>query len=258
MKSLKTLVTAAALSVAIAGGTAHAAGKAVEYASPEGGWSWKGIFGTYDKAQLQRGWAVYDQVCAACHGLKLVAYRNLMDIGFSEAEVKAIAASKEVRDGPNEEGDMFNRKGLPSDRFVSPFKNEQAAMNANGGALPPDLSLIVKAKEGDADYVYSVLTGYGKTPPADMQLATGMNYNPMFPGEQIAMAPPLNEGAVEYADGTKATVEQMAADVTAFLQWASEPELEERKQLGVKVMIFLIIMTVLFWFAKRKIWADVH
>jgi len=147
---------------------------------------------------------------------------------------------------------------LPSDRFVSPFANEQAAKSANGGALPPDLSLIVKAKEGHADYVYSILTGFGKTPPADMKLASGMNYNPMFPGGQIAMAPPLNEGAIEFTDGTKATVEQMAKDVTAFLQWAAEPELERRKQMGVKVMIFLLIMTVLFWFAKRRIWADLH
>lgn len=257
MKSLKKIIMAAGLAAAVSGGPVLAAGGAEPH-GPEGGWPWQGIFGTYDKAALQRGWAVYDQVCAACHSLRLVAYRNLAEIGFSEAEIKAIAAGKEVNDGPNDEGEMFTRKGLASDRFVKPFPNEQAAKSANGGALPPDLSLIVKAKEGHADYIYSVLTGYGKTPPADMKLPSGMNYNPMFPGGQIAMAPPLSEGALEFADGTKATVGQMAKDVTSFLQWAAEPELERRKQMGVKVMIFLLIMTVLFWFAKRRIWADLH
>jgi ubiquinol-cytochrome c reductase cytochrome c1 subunit len=189
--------------------------------------------------------------------MNLMHYRNLQDIGFSEDQVKQIAASVQVTDGPNDAGDMFERPGRPSDTFKPPFANENAARAANNGALPPDLSLIVKARKGGADYVHGILTGYSD-PPADMKMAEGMNYNKYFPGHQIAMPPPLSDGAVTYPDGTKATVDQMASDVSNFLTWASEPKLEERHFIGVKSVLFLIVLTVLLYGAKRKIWAAVH
>ena len=203
------------------------------------------------------GYQVYKEVCASCHAMKYKSFRNLEDIGFSEGEVKAIAASYSLKDGPNDAGDMFERPGRPSDRFVSPFANEKAARAANGGAYPPDLSLIIKARHDGANYVYSLLTGY-ETAPGDMKMNDGMNYNPYFPGMQIAMAQPLQDGQVTYADGTQATVDQMARDVVVFLQWAAEPEMEERKQMGVKVLLFLFVMTGLLYVAKRRIWAKIH
>lgn len=219
-------------------------------------WPFDGAFGTVDRAAAQRGFQVYKEVCAACHSLKRKAYRNLEEIGFSEAEVKAIAAEATVVDGPNADGDMFDRAGRPSDRFVAPFANDNAARASNGGALPVDLSLIVKARPDGANYLYSLLTGY-KEVPADFKLGAGMSYNPYFPGHQLAMPAPLSEGRVEYQDGTNASVEQMARDVTVFLQWAAEPEMEHRKSMGIKVFIYLIIFTVLFYFAKKRIWKDV-
>lgn len=225
--------------------------------APSRSWTFASPFGTYDRASAQRGFQVYKEVCAACHSMKLLAYRNLRDLGFSEAEVKAIAAQYEATDGPNDAGEMFQRPGLPSDRFKSPFANDKAARAANNGALPPDLSLIAKARPHGPDYLYALLTGY-KDAPADMKLADGMNYNPYFPGRQIAMAQPLNADAVTFADGTKATVEQMALDVTTFLMWAAEPKLEERHNLGLKVILFLIVLTGLFYAVKRKVWADLH
>lgn len=250
----KLLVGACAvLLLAIAVPGAYAAGDAVK--PPPQKWSFQGLFGTFDRAALQRGFEVYNGVCAACHSLRLVAYRNLMEIGFTEDQVKKIAAAKEVTDGPNDEGEMFQRPARPSDKFVKPFPNEQAARAANNGAYPPDLSLIVKARVGGADYLHALLTGY-KEPPADVKMSEGMYYNVYFPGNQIAMAPPLAEGVVEYADKTKATVSQMAHDLTTFLAWAAEPETEDRKRIGIKAILFLIVLTGMLYAIKRKVWSD--
>jgi ubiquinol-cytochrome c reductase cytochrome c1 subunit len=226
--------------------------------SPPGGWPHDGPFGTYDRAALQRGFQVYKQVCSACHSLRQLSYRNLADIGFSEADVKAIAAGYTVKDGPNDQGEMFDRPGRPSDPFVKPFANEQAARAANNGALPPDLSLIVKARHGHEDYVYSLLTGFGQTPAEGEKIADGMNYNPYFPGHQIAMPPPLQDDSVTYADGTKATVEQEAKDVVQFLTWAGEPKMEVRKQIGARALIFLFVMAIVMYLLKRSIWNKLH
>ncbi|WP_341898767.1 cytochrome c1 [Ferrovibrio terrae] len=243
---------------------ALAAGDSV--APPAQKWSFTGAFGTYDRAELQRGYQVYKEVCAACHAMKYVAFRNLADPGgpgFTAAEVKALAATFEVTDGPNDAGDMFKRAALPSDKFPSPFPNEKAARASNGGAYPLDLSLIAKARDhgrregAGADYIKALLTGY-KDAPAGFALGEGLNYNEYFAGHQIAMPQPLNADQVTYADGTKATVDQMAHDVSAFLMWAAEPKLEERKRMGFKVMIFLVVLTGLFFAAKKRIWAKLH
>lgn len=236
-------------------GSAKAAGDAVELKSVP--WKHEGLFGTYDRAAAQRGLQVYREVCAACHGLTLVSFRTLADLGFSEDEIKAIAADYEFVDGPDDFGDMFDRPGKPSDKFPSPFANEKAARAANNGAFPVDLSLISKARPNGDNYIYSLLTGYADA-PADFNLPAGMNYNLYFAGHQIAMPPPLSDNQVEYADGTPATVDQMAQDVTVFLSWAAEPKMEQRKQLGLKVMLYLLILTVVFYAAKRKIWANLH
>jgi ubiquinol-cytochrome c reductase cytochrome c1 subunit len=220
-------------------------------------WSFDGLFGTFDQAAAQRGFQVYKDVCSACHSLSLVAYRNLSAIGLSEDEIKAVAAQYNVTDGPNDAGDMFERPARPSDKFVAPFANPNAARAANNGALPPDLSLIVKARKGGADYVYGILTGFGE-PPAGMQIAEGMHYDAAFPGHQIAMPPPLSDGTVTYADGTQATIPQEAHDVVTFLTWAAEPELDARKRMGVKTILFLIVLTGLAYAVKRKVWAEVH
>ncbi len=222
-------------------------------------WAFDGVFGSFDRESIQRGFKVYKEVCSACHTLKRVAFRNLADVGFSEAEIKSLAASYQIPDGPNDEGEMFERPGLPSDRFHGPYSNEKAARAANNGALPPDLSLIVKAREDGANYVYSLLTGY-ETPPADFALGENMHYNPYFSGggNQFAMTAPLvKDGQVEYTDGTNPTVDQMARDVVNFLQWTAEPEMEARKALGMRVMIFTVIFTVLFFIAYKRIWRSV-
>ena len=224
---------------------------------PSPGWSFEGPFGTFDPAARQRGFQVYKEVCSACHSMSLMHYRNLEDIGFSEAQVKAIAASVQVQDGPNDSGEMFERPGRPYDTFKPPFANDQAARAANNGALPPDLSLIIKAREGGPDYVYGILTGFGDA-PAGMKMMDGMNYNKYFPGHQIAMPPPLTDDRVTYADGTKATIAQEAHDVVTFLSWAAEPKMEMRKRVGTKVLIFLLVLTGILYAAKRRIWAAVH
>ncbi len=218
--------------------------------------SFEGPFGTFDRAAAQRGLQVYREVCSACHSLKYVAFRDLERLGYSEAEAKAIAQQYQITDGPDENGEMFQRPGKLSDRFPPPFPNEEAARAANGGALPPDLSLIVEARKGGADYVYSVLTGYGEA-PAGETLRPGQYWNEYFPGHKIAMPPPLMEGIVTYADGTAATVDQMAHDVVTFLAWAAEPNMEERKEWGWRVLIYLFFLTVLFYLSYRKIWAPV-
>ena len=220
-------------------------------------WHHSGPFGTFDRAAVQRGLLVYKEVCAACHSLRYVAFRNLEDIGLSEAEVKAFAATYQVVDGPDDSGEMFDRPGRASDRFPSPYANEKAARAANNGAYPPDLSLITKARLGFEDYVYSILTGY-EEPPAGVELREGMSYNAYFPGHQIAMPKPISDDQVTYPDGTKATVDQMAHDVTSFLAWAAEPNLEVRKRTGVKVMLFLLAFAIVMYAAKRKIWSAAH
>ncbi|HMD66847.1 MAG TPA: cytochrome c1 [Stellaceae bacterium] len=225
---------------------------------PRQQWSFDGIFGTYDRAGAQRGFQVYKEVCSACHPVKHLFFRDLADLGYSEDEVKAIASTYQVtNEQPNDQGEMYQRPGRPSDPIPGPFPNDQAARSANNGALPPDLSMIVKARDGGPDYVYGILIGY-KDPPAGFNLLAGMNYNEYFPGHQIVMPPPLADNAVTYADSTSATVPQMAHDTVTFLTWAAEPNLEPRHRTGFKVMLFLIITAGVFYAAKRKIWATAH
>ena len=255
----------AALAIAFASATsAQAAGDAAEL--KKANLAHMNPFGSFDFAAVQRGLQVYREVCAACHSVRYLHFRNLTEIGLSEAQMKGIAAEAEVMDGPNGDGDMFERPGKPKDRLPLAFPNEEAARAANGGAYPPDLSLMVKARKGHEHYLFSLLTGYVDA-PADVKLMEGMNYNPYFPAAcelgtpgcgQIAMVAPLDEDVVEYADGTKATVDQMASDVTSFLAWVAEPTLVERRQMGTKVIIFLVIFAVLMYAVKRKVWADVH
>lgn len=216
-----------------------------------------GVFGTFDRAQLQRGFQVYKEVCSACHGLKYVAFRNLSQLGFSEAEVKALAASVQVPTIDPATGEPTTRPGLPSDQWPNPFPNEVVARLANNNALPPDLSLIVKARPDGQNYLYSLLTGYDKPVPAGLDVPVGLHFNPYFHSVNIAMARPINDDQISYADGTKATTDQMARDVTAFLRWASEPELERRRQIGVATMIFLSILSVLAFLTYKRVWAGI-
>jgi ubiquinol-cytochrome c reductase cytochrome c1 subunit len=224
---------------------------------PHQEWSFDGVFGTYDLASAQRGFQVYKEVCSACHPVTHLYFRNLAAIGYNADEIKAIAASYQVTDGPNDQGQMYQRPGRPSDPIPGPFPNDQAARAANNGALPPDQSLLVKARPGGPDYIYGILTGY-KEPPSGFKLLEGMNYNEYFPGHQIKMPPPLSDDAVKFADGTPATVPQMAHDVATFLTWASEPNLDDRHRIGFKVILFLIVAAAVFYAAKRKIWAPIH
>jgi ubiquinol-cytochrome c reductase cytochrome c1 subunit len=211
----------------------------------------------YDKASMQRGLKVYREVCASCHSLKRVYFRNLEDLGYDEGQVKNIAAEYTVTDGPNDDGEMFERPALPSDHFVSPYPNDKAAKAMNNGALPPDLSLIIKARHHGPDYVYGILTGYD-TPPEGTVLLAGQSWNKTMPGHIIAMPPPLQDGQVAYEDNTPQTVQQYAHDVVNFLTWASEPTMEARKRTGIKVLIFLSVFAAVMYAVKRKIWADVH
>ncbi|MCB1501459.1 MAG: cytochrome c1 [Bauldia sp.] len=242
-------------------------------------WSFAGVFGKYDRAQLQRGLHVYREVCANCHGLKFVTFRTLGDpdgLGYSEAEVAALAAEYEIEDGPNDEGDMFKRSGRPSDHFPDPFPNAQAAAVANGGAAPPDLSLMAKARgasrgpvwtvidfftqyqEAGPNYIHALLTGYDQEPPHGLEIPEGVNYNPYFlNGSALAMPPPLTDGAVPYTDGSPETVDQYATDVSAFLMWTAEPHLVARKRLGFQVMVFLAVFATLMYLTKRRVWASV-
>jgi ubiquinol-cytochrome c reductase cytochrome b/c1 subunit len=242
-------------------------------------WSFAGPIGKFDRGALQRGLKVYKEVCASCHGLSFVAFRNLAESGgpgYSVAQAAAFASEYKVKDGPNDQGDMFERPGRPADYFPSPFPNEQAARAANGGAFPPDLSLITKARsygrgfpmflidfftqyqEQGPDYVVALLEGYEDKPPAGFNLPAGSYYNKYFPGHAIKMPKPLNDGQVTYDDGSPATVAQYAKDVTTFLMWAAEPHMEARKALGLQVFVFLILLTVLLYFTKKKVWANAH
>lgn len=241
-------------------------------------WSFAGPFGTFDRGQIQRGYHVYKDVCAACHGMKLVAFRNLSQAGgpgFTEAQAKSVAAEYKITDGPNDKGEMFERPGRLSDYFPSPDPNEQAARARFNGALPPDLSVIAKARgvesglprglfdiltqyqEGGPDYVFGYLTGYAK-PPAGETVTDTQHWNRVFPGHKTQMPPPLTDGQIDYTDGTPATAEQYSRDVTAFLMWAAEPHMESRKRIGFQVMIFLLVFAGLAYYTKKKVWADLH
>ena len=273
MKKLKTLAAAVALTL-LAGAPAFAAGTQLDAKGIN--FSFEGVFGKFDRAQLQRGYKVYKEVCAACHSARFMYFRNLGEAGgpeFSAEEVKAIAASFEVQDGPDADGEMFMRPGLPSDRFPSPYANEQASRAANGGAYPPDLSLITKNREGwrgtfnqlwngigGPQYVYSVLTGY-ETEPAELaaEKPEGKYFNPYFAnGHWIGMAQPLSDDQVTFDDGSPATVDAMSRDVSAFLAWTAEPKMEERKSTGFQVLIFLFVFSVLLYLTKNKIWRNVE
>jgi ubiquinol-cytochrome c reductase cytochrome c1 subunit len=221
-------------------------------------WSFNGIFGTYDRAALQRGFQIYREVCSACHSMNLLAYHDLEGIGYSLPEIKAIAASVQVPDDPDDTGEIKDRPGRPSDHFKPPFPNEKAAKAANNGARPPDQSLIVRGRAFGPDYVYALMTSYKDTPPPGDKMPNGMYYNAAFPGNHIAMPPPLSDDRVTYADGTKATLAQEARDVATFLTWASDPHLEDRHRLGARVMIFLLAFSGVMYGVKRKVWSNVH
>jgi ubiquinol-cytochrome c reductase cytochrome b/c1 subunit len=274
MKKITTLLIAG-LGFGVLAGVAVAAegkrdAKGISY-------SFEGPFGTFDKAQLQRGYKVYKEACAGCHSMKFVSFRNLADKGgpgFTEEQVKALAATFTVKDEPNADGEILDRPGRPSDRFPSPFPNEEAAKAANGGALPPDLSLITKARvgwhgtfnqlwngNGGPQYVYSLLSGYEEPTGelAEEKKKNGKQYNPYFTsGHWISMPPPLSDGAVEFDDGSPNKLDDMARDVSAFLAWTAEPKMEERKETGFMVLIYLAVLIGLMYFVKKKVWADVH
>ena len=226
-------------------------------AIPAQKWSFEGIFGTPDLASAQRGLQVYSEVCSACHSLRQLHYRDLSGIGLNEAEIKGFAAGFAVPQGLDDVGQPKEGPATPANMFRSPFPNEKAARAANNGALPPDLSLIVNARVDGANYIYGVLTGYAQA-PAGFTVQDGMNYNMIFPGHQIAMPKPLEDGRVTYIDGTPTTVAQMAKDLVTFLHWASNPEEAERKGMGVRIIGFLILLTGVTYALKRKIWSDVH
>jgi ubiquinol-cytochrome c reductase cytochrome c1 subunit len=276
------LLTAAAAAVAIGlGSPAQAAGETP--VPPQQSWTFQGPFGHFDRAQLQRGFKIYREVCSNCHSLNYVAFRNLAQPGgpeFSTAQVVALAAEYKVKDGPNDAGDMFERPGRPADHFPPPFPNEQAAAAANGGKAPPDLSLMPKARtyergfpwfvldvfrqysENGADYMVALLTGY-EEPPAGVTVPPGGYYNAFYPGNIIAMPKPLSDGQIEYPKGPDGkpvvpeTVDQYVRDVTAFLTWTAEPHLEARKRIGFQVIAFLLGLTLLLYFTKKKVWARV-
>lgn len=279
--SLKLALIGCAASILMSAGSAFAASDAPEIERQT--WTFAGFTGQFERNQLQRGFQIYKGVCAACHGIKRVAFRNLAEPGgpqFPEDAVKALAAEYQIDDGPDDEGKMFKRPGRPADRFPSPYANDNEARAANNSALPPDLSVIARARnveshapwyihpflmlkdvaigyqEGGADYIYALMTGYTST-PSDMKMAEGMNYNAAFPGHQIAMVAPLSDGAVPYTDGTPQTLDNYARDVAAFLSWTADPHHDKRKRLGWQVMFYLLITALLFFIAKRRIWAGV-
>ena len=224
---------------------------------PKYEWSFDGLTGTYDRSSLQRGYKVYREVCAGCHSMNLLYFRDLLDIGFTEEQIKVIASEYTVIDGPNDEGEMFERQAWPSDKFADPYSNTQEARLSNNGAYPPDLSVIVKSRKGGADYIYNLLIGYIE-PPSGIEIGDGMYYNKWVDGNQIAMPNPLYDESVEYDDGTSNSSEQLAKDVTAFLKWTAEPELEERKRLGIKVILFFIIFGISVFLLKNRLWKDIH
>lgn len=264
----KSIVTGAIALAALAAGAFAAYGESVsaseaEAKPPHRHWHFEGPFGTYDRAAAQRGYQVYHEVCAACHSLSLLAYRNLMELGLSEAQVKDLIKDIQVPD-LNDDGAPIERPARLSDRFKKPFPNALAAAAANGGKAPPDLSVIVKAREEGPDYIHALLTGYvpfDKLTPAQIKefsVTDTDNFNKYFPGHKIGMPPPLGDDRVTYADGTKATTDQEASDVVEFLAWASEPHMEDRKRTGVRVILFLLAMAGLMYAVKRSVWSDKH
>lgn len=276
-KLFSTLLSLAA-ATGLGIGIAAAAGDSEHSKAPRHvDWSFSGPFGTYDKGQLQRGLKVYVEVCAACHGLERIAFRNFEALGYSEDQVKALAADYDITDGPNDEGEMFERTAILSDYFPSPYANLEAAAYANNGAAPPDFSLIAKARaatrgfptfvfdiftmyaEGGPDYIYSLLTGYDEEVPQGVDITEGTYYNPYFlNGLSLAMAPPLSDELVTYDDGAPETVDQYSKDISAFLMWAAEPHMESRKALGFKVIIFLLIFACLLYLTKKSVWSRVE
>ena len=256
MKSLFKLFSI--IIIIIASNSYSFAAEKVEYLKTD--WSFKGLFGKFDRGALQRGYQVYTEVCSSCHSMKYLSYRNLAEKGgpeFTQEQAKAIAASFEVKDGPNADGEMFTRPGKLSDKFINPYQNVQEAMASNGGAYPPDMSVLVKARKGGADYIYSVLMGY-EDPPSGMILDDGVYYNKYMPGNKIKMSQPLMSGAVEYIDGTVSSEEQMSKDVVAFLAWAAEPHLEARHKIGFRAIVYLLIITVLVYFSMKKLWSRIE
>jgi ubiquinol-cytochrome c reductase cytochrome b/c1 subunit len=277
VKAAVIALLAVGLSAVVAGPRPAAAQDHADLQPPRNAWSFAGPFGKFDRGQLQRGFKVYHDVCQTCHSLALLSFRNLGEEGgpeFSAAEVAAIAAEYKVKDGPNDQGDMFERPGRPADRFPPPFANEQAARFVNSGSLPPDMSVLAKARQYErgfpsfvidmiipyqelgVDYIVAVLKGYAEK-PADMTMPAGMQYNVYFPGHAIGMPPPLSDGVVTYTDSAPQTVDQYAKDVAAFLMWAAEPTLEARKRMGFQVMIVLIVLTGLLYFTKKRVWHEI-
>ena len=223
-------------------------------------WSFKGIFGKFDRGELRRGYQVYSEVCSGCHSMSQLSYRNLYEKGgpeFSKDIAKGIAASHDINDGPNADGEMFTRPGRLSDKFAKPYPNAEAAKASNGGAYPPDMSVLAKARNGGAEYIYSLLQGY-EDPPENYQLDDGVYFNKYMEGQQIKMPNVLSEDIVEYADGTKATVEQMSKDISVFLAWAAEPSLEARHKMGYKVILYLFILTLLVYFSMNRLWSRIE
>jgi cytochrome c1 len=272
---MSRIILALALAGSLLGfGTASSSAAEDAPVPPKQKWSFAGPFGKYDKGQLQRGFKVYREVCGVCHGLNLLSFRHLTEIGFSEGQVKTIAAEYKVQDGPNDAGDMFERAGRPADRFPPPWPNENAA-RARYNAVPPDMSVIAKARtyergfpwfifdlftqyqEHGVDYITALLMGYQDKPPADFKLPSGLSYNTYFPGHAIAMPKPMEDGRVTYEDGSPQTLAQYSKDVSAFLMWAAEPHMEARKRIGLQVMIFLLVLAGLLYFTKNKVWHDV-
>ena len=224
---------------------------------PKHKWSFNGVTGTFDRAALQRGYKVYREVCSGCHSMRLLYYRDLIDIGFSEAQVKVISSDYTVLDGPNDEGEMFEREARPADNFVNPYLNDNEARANNNGAYPPDLSVITKARKYGVDYIYNLLLGYNE-PPEGVAVGDGMYYNEWMPGNQIAMPAPISDGSVDYDDGTDNNAKQLSEDVVTFLKWAAEPEMEVRKNMGIKVILFFMIFGLVVYLAKNRLWRDVH
>ncbi len=253
----KIIIVCCSLFLAGGGSVAGHASETGTHSLPNMDWSFEGMTGTYDRGALQRGFQIYREVCSSCHSMNRVYFRNLEALGYNEEEIKAFAAEAYITDGPNEEGEMFEREGKPSDAFPSPFPNKETAMYANNGAVPPDMSLLVKARHGGADYIYALLNGY-EDAPAGVHLMPGQYYNKYMNGNVLAMAPPLMEGLISYEDGSPETMMQYAKDVATFLAWASEPQMEARKRVGFKALFFLFIFAGLMYGVKRKIWADAH
>lgn len=272
LNMIKSVIAAgvAVATLSLGTNTATAAGGyESDYEMQHRHWHFKGMRGSYDVAAMQRGYQVYREKCSSCHSLDHLAFRHLGDKGgpfYNEDYpnpndnplVKVFAADWMIKDTDSETGDPIERPGIPADYFPPIFANDAAARGSNGGALPPDLSVMVSARGGGADYLYNLLIAYDEPMPKGMVLSPGTHYNPVMEGGKIAMAAPLSEGLIEYADGTEATVEQMAADVTEFLAWSADPKLAQRKSAGFATMVYLLILSVLLWLSYKRVWKDVE